>query len=259
MKYIDPSGNNWWSHFKGWVREQNPIVRSFLILPTLASIDPITFSSMDATTGGAITLGFFRDGFDGAQKSAENSFEINMGLFTSDDNRNFWGRSWQLISRFTWEGAQTSLGYLFSIVYNDFWDVDDVTYFQGATLVNRNTNIMERGGMTLGSFILGKNLRATMDDWTFLHEYGHTLQSRNWGPLYIPVIALPSGLDYWPGSGAEPWPDNPDFQKHNLRWYETGANKSAAKYFEKYYDDFEWDDSRNPRSKDIARKLRISK
>lgn len=113
--------------------------------------------------------------------------------------------------------------------------------------------------MTLGSVILGTNLEASTDDWTFMHEFGHTIQSQVWGPIYGLFIAPISGLDCWPGKGdTEPWKDNPYFRKHSIRWYETGANRYAANYFENYYD-IEWRDIRNPRSKSIARKLKIVK
>jgi hypothetical protein len=90
-----------------------------------------------------------------------------------------------------------------------------------------------------------------------MHEYGHTLQSRNWGPLYLPVPALLSGVDML-FNGRDLWEDNTRFTKHDIRWYETEANSQAAEYFKKYYG-VEWDDIENPRSKDIARSLKIEK
>ena len=109
--------------------------------------------------------------------------------------------------------------------------------------------------MTLGNYILGTNLRARTDDWTFMHEYGHTIQSGRWGPYYLPIPALLSGADMLL-NGMDEWEYNSDFTKHDIRWYETKANKRASDYFKKYYG-VEWDDNENPRSKDIARSLKI--
>lgn len=43
-----------------------------------------------------------------------------------------------------------------------------------------------------------------------------------------------------------------------IRWYETGANRRAARYFNRHFGT-EWDDVENPRSKDIARSLILTR
>ena len=48
-----------------------------------------------------------------------------------------------------------------------------------------------RGGISLGNFVY---LRPPVYDRMARHEYGHCLQSRLLGPLYLPVIGLPSLL-----------------------------------------------------------------
>ena len=46
-----------------------------------------------------------------------------------------------------------------------------------------------RGGISLGKYVIFKRqYDETTDD--FKHEYGHTLQSKDWGWLYLPVIGL---------------------------------------------------------------------
>lgn len=49
------------------------------------------------------------------------------------------------------------------------------------------------GGITLGEYILV----GTRQELTVRHEYGHVLQSRMLGPLYLLVIGLPSVLWAW--------------------------------------------------------------
>lgn len=49
------------------------------------------------------------------------------------------------------------------------------------------------GGVTLGEYIFV----GTKQDLTVRHEFGHVMQSRYLGPLYMPVIGLPSLLHAW--------------------------------------------------------------
>lgn len=49
------------------------------------------------------------------------------------------------------------------------------------------------GGVTLGEYIIV----GTKQDLTVRHEFGHVLQSRYLGPLYLLVIGLPSLLHAW--------------------------------------------------------------
>ena len=56
------------------------------------------------------------------------------------------------------------------------------------------------GGITLGEYIIV----GTRQELTVCHEYGHVLQSRMLGPLYLPVIGLPSLLWAWLGDMVAP-------------------------------------------------------
>ena len=49
-----------------------------------------------------------------------------------------------------------------------------------------------RSGMSLGLFLFVPE--GTYGDGFLVHEYGHTIQSLLLGPLYLPVIGLPSVL-----------------------------------------------------------------
>lgn len=57
----------------------------------------------------------------------------------------------------------------------------------------------KRGSMGLGMFIFISESAMTDErrEFTLMHEYGHTLQSIILGPLFLPVIGLPSLL--WAG------------------------------------------------------------
>jgi RHS repeat-associated protein len=156
------------------------------------------------------------------------AFKIDMGGFATDPNRTIVGQGIQLLSRWTWELPQTATGKLFSHTRNFFWGVDNVDYYGGATLVNKNDNSGWRWGLTLGPYINSKNVRADpYRDPLFRHEYGHTLQSRLVGPLYLTSVGLPSlvgaFLDY-----------NVGINDHDREWYETQANRMAFRYLENH-------------------------
>jgi len=151
--------------------------------------------------------------------------KIDIGGFKTDPNRNFWGRSWQLISRWTWELPQTVLGKTISHVRNMTGNVDDVSYYGGATLVNKNDPSSEEWGFTLGPYINSNMMKADpYRDPVFRHEFGHTLQSRLVGPLYLTSVALPSlvggFLDY-----------NLGINNHDREWYESQSNRMSERYF----------------------------
>ena len=173
------------------------------------------------------------------------AWKIDIGGFKTDPNRNFWGRSWQLISRWTWELPQTVLGKGYSHIRNMTGNVDDVSYYGGATLVNKNDNSGWRWGLTLGPYINSKNVVADpYTDDLFRHEFGHTLQSRLVGPLYLTHVGIPSFI----GSGLE----NLGLNDHNREWYETQANRMSERYFRNHdpgaLTALPWDDNEYPRN-----------
>ncbi|MDP4291880.1 MAG: hypothetical protein Q8908_12425, partial [Bacteroidota bacterium] len=169
--------------------------------------------------------------FTGDWSGLGNAGEIFLGNFALNDKLPGLGGAWEGISRFSWEGIQQTLGYSFNQCYNTFTHVDRVSYFDGATLVNRNGGGNE-WGMTLGNFIMGNEMTANIDDETFMHEYGHTLQSQDYGPFYGLVIAPWSGLNMLFGGQRR---IRKALSEHETEWYERQANGYAASYFGHYY------------------------
>ena len=51
-----------------------------------------------------------------------------------------------------------------------------------------------RGGISLGKYVIVRDVMKDYTGSTELHELGHSLQSRLLGWLYLPVIGLPSLL-----------------------------------------------------------------
>lgn len=116
-------------------------------------------------------------------------------------------------SRGSWERLQQYMGNTFAHMRNGF-DRVDVDYFYGATVINKNEDENTRSwGVTMGNMINGYNVHR---NGKLYHEYGHSIQSRRWGPLFLPVVGIAS---------ADAAGEN------NSAWCETQANRLAYNYF----------------------------
>lgn len=84
---------------------------------------------------------------------------------------------------YIWEAPQNILGLLLRLIYKGH----DSEYKDA--IVRRSTKM--RGGISLGRYII-------INQWstakTVMHEYGHTIQSKYLGWLYLSVIGLQSIL-----------------------------------------------------------------
>jgi hypothetical protein len=169
--------------------------------------------------------GLFRGGFRGAwetaNRDATNSFRIFKGLFQSDETKSDWGRIWEVVSRFTWQGIQTVAGYTGAEAASMFGNVESVDYYRGATVVRGTHEGLAWGAgdpaVTLGSYIIGdRNISADPNNFLFQHEYGHYLQSQRFGFAYLTKIGFASARSEG---------------NHNLHPTEQDANKRALYYF----------------------------
>lgn len=117
--------------------------------------------------------------------------------------------------------------------------VDDVQYFRGATYVI-NEYAPKNKGITLGNYInindesskpansSGK-FNPLLDD-LYLHEYGHYLQSQEYGWGYLFSVGLPSLRS---AKRSEPIDGHAPLTTHKIKWYERYANEKASNYFSK--------------------------
>ena len=165
-----------------------------------------------------------------------HSVKMAYGNFYLDEN-SFFGGILQGISRHSWEMLQTLLGHGYSQIRNVIAPVDRVDYMAGATFVTHDKS-STRSGITLGNYInikYEKEVRGDFDAFVtteesgiFLHEYGHMIDSRLWGPGYA-IIAL-SSLE------------NEVFNEgNNSFWTEKRANQLTKRYMERYYQvDWNW-------------------
>ena len=90
------------------------------------------------------------------------------------------------VLRYIWELPQNLLGLLLRAIYKG----TDSEY-EGA-VVRRSLKM--QGGISLGRYIIVSRFASKT---TVMHEYGHCLQSRRLGWLYLLVIGLPSII--WAG------------------------------------------------------------
>ncbi len=157
--------------------------------------------------------------FDKVGQDMWNNMKIFGGLFAG---------SWdQVLSRFTWEALQSSIGVAMNIGLNYGANIEYVGYYGGATVVA--TDAFD-GGVTLSSYITGRsNMRADPNDDLFQHEYGHYIQSQREGIAYLFNVAIPSTKTVDKGHAA-----------HNANPVEQEANRLAIEYFDSRIDKFAW-------------------
>lgn len=122
----------------------------------------------------------------------------------------FLGNGRLLLSRFTFEILQTVLGFIISQLAIWFRSVRSVSFFNHVT-------ILEGGGwgssVCFGSHILlHPNEKADITNPVLQHEFGHTFQSHQSGPLYLLKYGIPSLLT------------------DNTAWMECDANTRVEKY-----------------------------
>lgn len=210
LKYKDPNGE----FFGGTIWT---VVSQFFVAVAKGIVAPFFIS--DTARGGQMFIDAWKD----YGKKVSNAFKIDIGQFKTDPNKSFWGNALSLLSRFTWELPNTVAGNFLSHARNTFTDIN-VEYYNGTTLVN-TVNSNEKKGLTLGSYINGWNLEANPEtDYIFAHEFGHTEQSQFLGPLYLPLVGIPSltgsVFDYTYGLSND----------HDKEWYEVWANQLSYNY-----------------------------
>ncbi len=181
------------------------------------------------------------------EKRAFTALQILAGLFFTYSKLGFWGRFFQWISRFSWELPQTVFGYVAVQFFNLTHPSVKVEHFAGRTLVSAQNPSGRRVGIGFGNFILGMNISARLSDTFFLHEFGHTLQSQKFGPLYLLVVGLPSLVSCsvlrWCGKIIAR-KNGRAVSRHNIQWFEIQANRMSARFFKKKYG-IGWDEREN--------------
>ena len=269
LKYVDPDGEVWWipivvgaavfgvgntaahiirqnGSWHGWMRNfaQGAIVGGTLVAawqfaPVIPGIGTGIQTAMSiygigkVGLGVADILGGVVHGWSGLERGAK----LFLGNFYLDENR-FMGGIIQGVSRHTWESLQSTIGEALSLYYNTTGKTDRVDYLGGATFSTMENSSKEQG-ITIGNYINVWNNGTIKGDFAayatsnprYMHEYGHTIDSRLWGPAYIFGIGIPSLWSAKHSYGL----NTPPFTTHRMHWMEKRANRRARDYFGKYY------------------------
>lgn len=222
LKYTDPSGEKI-SWLWGLAVGLNLVpIEAAMAFVTVATTDAITSGTVGFVDG--IIHGDLNEGFEQAAKRATNSIKIATGMLQSDelDGCEFsqFARSY---FRSEWCSPSSLLGYAYSCNANIF-DRVDVDDYYGATVVRSKWS---KTGVTFGHYIM---INSDIDDYKSLliHEYGHFMQSRDWGgfsALSGGVFSLASSMEIIPRIG----------KGHEDMWIEKDASIRGARHLKKEY------------------------
>lgn len=232
LRFTDPSGESWKSFWKG---VGNGVADAFKAVVNVAvavvtTVVAVAIIATSITIG--TTVGIIQSVGSGFQN---NSILTNQGRILGGMLQ---GNIGQIASRFTKELPQTLMGLGVSLGANALGRVRSVNYYGGATVLQHYSG--NWGGFTLGSYINGDNsISADPTNRLFQHEYGHYLQSQEFGLAYMNRFALPSLFDTF-GDGD-----------HSQHFAEQDANSRAFTYFNEHIENYnangtDWKRGSNP-------------
>ncbi len=144
----------------------------------------------------------------------DNALRIMAGNFYIEPGQTFLRGILQGLGRQFWEQPQTLIGSAIAQLLNSVWLSDKTIAGGGATFMQGKVPMAN--GVTFGSFILVNDMGGPVVDNILIpgrqspllrllrHEYGHYLQNRESGWLYLFKYGIPSaGMIVWPEKDAE--------------------------------------------------------
>ena len=143
--------------------------------------------------------------------------------------KTFFKTLWEIVL-YIWQLPQNLVGLFLLLIYGKekiYHKLNGRTFYYTPEMPS---------GISLGNYIIMKR-----EDWAegMWHEYGHSIDSRRWGPLYLIVIGLPSlcGNIYdriahknWKYSDSMEWYYNQPWEKSA----DKNGNVDRKAYIEKY-------------------------
>ena len=160
---------------------------------------------------------------DGSQTFGAKAGRILGSFIAYDMDKTFVGKALQIISHFTWELPQQIISVLIAQFTNVIGGIESVYRYSNGSLLLNNRFLMSDVGFTMGNLMtVGPN--SSME--TIEHEFGHYIQSRRFGPLWIPAFGIPSIMNAWITGGAS------TLQEYESSFYtERNAGKLGRKYW----------------------------
>lgn len=125
---------------------------------------------------------------------------------------------------FTWGLLWTVIGLLTALVIVIVYRKEVLVVEQQGRL---RIHFMKKnfGGASMGVVIITSG--TFINPRTVKHELGHTIQSAWFGPLFIPLIAIPSGIRYQYRMRTK----KPLKTKYDDIWFEGQATRLGHEYF----------------------------
>ncbi|HPJ62429.1 hypothetical protein [Lentimicrobium sp.] len=161
-----------------------------------------------------ILSGLLRKLATGKWNTFDNALRILAGNFYIEPGQTFFRGIMQGLGRQFWEQPQTLIGNALAHLLNSVWLFEKTIAGGGATFMQGKVPMAN--GVTFGSFILVNDMGGPVVDKMLIsgrqspllkllrHEYGHYLQNRESGWLYLFKYGIPSaGMVVWPEKDAE--------------------------------------------------------
>lgn len=158
--------------------------------------------------------GLLRKIITGKWNVMDNALRILAGNFYIEPGQTFLRGIQQGLGRQFWEQPQTLLGNAIAHLLNSVWLFEKTIAGGGATFMQGKVPMAN--GVTFGSFILVNDMGGPVVEKMLVlgrqspllkllrHEYGHYLQNRESGWLYLFKYGIPSaGMIVWPEKDAE--------------------------------------------------------
>ena len=210
-------------------------------IPYLGTIGKMFQTGMSVYAGlqvGIGTIGMLAGANNGGWSGVGKAAKMLLGNFYLDEN-SFLGGIWQGYSRHVRGGLQNFIGQSWSMGKNIARKVDRVDYFGGIIYStdewSGKTSAVSLGGYihaNLNDEITSSNFRDyVLSNPTYMHEYGHTIDSTNYGLWYLFAIGIPSAIT---ASNSSSIPGYSPLTTHKNALHERSANKRASKYFSKF-------------------------
>lgn len=157
------------------------------------------------------------------------------GIFVPEKGIKFYYALWQIISRLTWELPQVIIGMLVSFVVILVGKTAAIDFIFGSTVIRFKGRF---GGFTLGHIMVGDStIKPDPNNGLFQHEFGHVLQSRKCGLIYLTKFALPSLISSWRNKP----------EQHDRHPVEQDANQRSKTFFTSRHGlEQSWNEKYNP-------------
>ena len=130
-----------------------------------------------------------------SQTFGARALRILSSFIAYDKSKTLAGKIIQVASHFTWELPQQIVSVITAEFTNLIGGIEGVFGYSNGSIVLNNKWMLPGEGFTMGNIItVGFSTYQSSIEYisTLKHEFGHYIQSRRFGPLWIPLFGIPS-------------------------------------------------------------------